>query len=141
MEGRHILCDYCRAPTEFVSDAAVYAHSYGKMIYLCRPCGAYVGVHDGTNQPLGRLADKELRAWKIKAHAAFDPLWEAKLKSKRSSKKKYRKGHARNAGYKWLAEQMGLTREECHIGMFSVEQCQRVVAICAPYRQKLLKVE
>ena len=31
---------------------------------------AYVGVHKGTDKPLGRLANAELRYWKKRAHAA-----------------------------------------------------------------------
>jgi len=45
------------------------------MIYLCRSCDAYVGVHKGTDKPKGRLANAELREYKKKAHSAFDPLW------------------------------------------------------------------
>jgi hypothetical protein len=100
------------------------------MIYLCRPCKAWVGVHKGTDKPLGRLANKELREWKIKAHAAFDPLWKAKMSQGHSKKS------ARNSGYAWLAEQMGIPREACHVGMFDVEQCKRVVEICSPYLRR-----
>ena len=32
------------------------------MIYICKPCDAYVGVHKGTDKALGRLANKELRS-------------------------------------------------------------------------------
>jgi len=89
------------------------------MIYLCRPCNAYVGVHRGSNKPLGRLANAELRQWKQAAHAAFDPLWKTgRFRGKR------------NGAYKWLAAQMGLPVEETHIGMFDVEKCKRVIQIC-----------
>ncbi len=79
---------------------------------------AYVGVHKGTDQPLGRLANAELRYWKKRAHAAFDPLW------------KYGRFRGRrNAAYAWLAEKMGLPREKTHIGMFGVAECRRVIQI------------
>ena len=69
--GQKILCDYCGRQAEYVDSAEIYnGKSYG-MIYLCRPCKAYVGVHRGSDKPLGRLADAELREWKKRAHAAF----------------------------------------------------------------------
>jgi len=63
------ICDYCQGPTEFVDDSEVYERSYGRKVYLCRPCNAWVGVHKGTTRPLGRLAKSELRKMKIQAHA------------------------------------------------------------------------
>lgn len=54
------VCPYCKEQTEYVDSACIYGKSYG-MIYLCRKCDAYVGVHKGTNKALGRLANKELR--------------------------------------------------------------------------------
>jgi len=99
-----------------VNSNVVYGRSYG-MIYLCRPCDAYVGVHKGTDKPLGRLADKELRYWKMAAHEAFDPIWQSKAMK-------------RNEAYKWLAGCMGLKPKETHIGMFDVQQCKKVIKIC-----------
>lgn len=96
---RKVYCDYCGRETEYVDSKVIYGKSYGK-IYLCRNCMAYVGVHKGTDKPLGRLANAELRNWKKAAHAVFDPLW------------KYGRfrGH-RNAAYAWLAQKMGLPVE------------------------------
>jgi hypothetical protein len=125
-----VICSYCQSLAEYVDSSEVYnGRSYG-MIYLCRPCRAWVGVHKGTDKPLGRLANKDLREWKIKAHAAFDPLWKAKMRQGHSKKS------ARNSGYAWLAEQMGIPREACHVGMFDVEQCKQVVEICSPYLRR-----
>ena len=87
------------------------------MMYLCRPCDAYVGVHRGTDKPKGRLANKELRYWKMAAHEAFDPIWQSKTMK-------------RNEAYKWLARRMGLKTKDTHIGMFDVRQCRKVIKIC-----------
>ena len=112
-----IKCNYCGKPTRFVDSALVYhGHSYG-MIYYCADCQAWVGVHKGTDRPKGRLANEELRIWKIRAHGAFDPIWTNRKKK-------------RSQAYKWLAEQMGLPEDETHIGMFDVEQCQQLDRIC-----------
>ena len=122
-------CPYCEEPAVFTDSAEVYGgRSYG-MIYLCRPCQAWVGVHRGTETPLGRLANKELRRAKVAAHAAFDPLWKRKIE-----KEGCKKHVARGAAYRWLAEQLEIDFDDCHIGMFDVETRKRVVEVCAPYR-------
>lgn len=123
---KEVYCDYCGRRAEFVDSKVIYGKSYG-MIYLCRcrPGYAYVGVHKGTDRPLGRLADMELRELKKQAHAAFDPLW----------KEGRFKGH-RKAAYAWLSEQMGLPQEKTHIGMFDTAQCERVVQICQEERSR-----
>lgn len=116
---KEVFCPYCGKRAEFVDSAEVYhGRSYG-MIYLCRPCDAYVGCHGRGDTPKGRLANAELRRWKIAAHNAFDPLWRfGPFRGQR------------NSAYAWLAEQMGLPKEKTHIGMFDVAQCQQVIQIC-----------
>jgi len=115
---REVICDYCGTQAELVDSKIIYGKSYGN-IYLCPKCGAYVGVHKGSDCPLGRLANAELRYWKKAAHSAFDPLWKyGKFKRQR------------NAAYRWLAEQMKLPVEKTHIGMFDVAQCKEVIQIC-----------
>ncbi len=123
---RDVRCDYCGTRTDFVDSAMVYGRSYG-MIYLCPRCHAYVGVHKGTDKPLGRLANAELRVWKGAAHAVFDPLW------------KYGGPfyHNRNGAYRWLSEKMGLPVEKTHIGMFDVAECKRVIDIIYAERSNL----
>lgn len=120
---REVYCDYCGRRTEYVDSAAVYGKSYG-MIYLCRHCNAYVGVHKGTDKPLGRLANSELRCWKKAAHNAFDPLW--KYGSFRGR---------RRAAYQWLSERLGLPIEKTHIGMFDVGLCKEAIQICLAERR------
>ena len=113
-------CPYCHNPSVLVTGDVVYPHRPDlreKNFYLCWTDDARVGCHPGTAKPLGRLADKELRQAKQAAHAAFDPLW-------RDNKKK------RKAAYTWLAEQLGINVNDCHIGMFDVDMCRRVVAAC-----------
>lgn len=133
-----VFCDYCGCQTEFVDSAAVYGGvSYG-MIYLCRACDAWVGVHKGTENPLGKLANKELREWKRKAHAAFDPLWQRKLELRRAERgEDYKKAWARGSGYKWLSDCLGIPQKLCHIGMFDIDTCKRVVELCEPFSGRL----
>jgi hypothetical protein len=88
-----------------------------KRFWRCIPCKAYVGCHPDSDWPLGRLANAELRAAKVRAHAAFDPMWR-------------RGGMTRNDAYTWLAKALGIERECCHIGEFDVELCESVVSVC-----------
>lgn len=107
------VCPYCKGKTEYVDSSCIYGKSFG-MIYLCKPCDAYCGVHKGTNNSLGRLANKELRQWKKEAHKFFDLIWKEKHES-------------RGEAYKQLAKHLNIPSEYCHIGMFSVKTCQEVV--------------
>lgn len=104
------ICPYCGQPTEYVDSAAVYhGISYG-MIYLCRKCDAYVGVHRGTDKALGRLANRSLREWKKRAHYYFDPISRTPLINRIWPK--YIPGISnRNKAYRWLAAQMGVEPE------------------------------
>lgn len=117
----NVICNYCGKPAEFVDSTIVYGSSYG-MIYYCKPCNAWVGVHKGSATPLGTLANAELRAYRRKAHGMFDRIWR-------------RRWLSRGKAYAWLAEQMGLTREETHIGMFSIEQCRTVIDLCIRFER------
>ena len=121
-----VTCDYCGGDALLTDSAEVYdGRSFG-LIWLCRPCKAYVGCHRGTEKPLGRLANAELRGWKIKAHAAFDALWKGKMRRDQCNKKT-----ARNAGYKWLAKALEIDFADCHIGMMDVQMCKRVIEVCS----------
>jgi hypothetical protein len=115
------VCPYCKQDTVFTDSAAVYGRSYG-MIYWCKPCGAYVGVHKGTSNALGRLANKELRELKKKAHAAFDPLWKDKFMS-------------RDVAYKWLSNKLNIPLEFTHIGMFGEDTCKKVIEISTGFME------
>lgn len=119
-------CPYCGKNTAFVDSSIVYRKSFGK-IYYCRDCRAWVGVHKGTEKALGRLADAELRKWKIKAHFLFDMLWKKKI-SQGFSKKE-----ARSRGYAWVSKELKIPPEFTHIGMFDVDDCKKLVELCNAY--------
>jgi hypothetical protein len=116
--GVTVTCPYCGKPARFFQSSERFynGRDYGPL-WACVPCGAWVGCHKGTVTPLGRLADKALRAAKIRVHNAFDPLWRSGMMS-------------RSAAYGYLAMQLDLTPSACHIGYFDIETCDRVVQIC-----------
>lgn len=113
-------CPYCGAKSIIRPSIHVYRKEYGSNVLVCSnypKCNAFVGCHKGTKNPLGRLADKELREAKIAAHAHFDPIWKTgKMKRKKA--------------YKWLAKRLGIHPEDCHIGFFDESQCDAVIEIC-----------
>jgi len=115
------ICPYCTATSEHVGGDVIYPRRPDlaeKKFWICKPCNAYVGCHKGTPEPLGRLADAELRQAKMDAHEAFDALWSnGEMK--------------RGAAYRWLAEKLGIAIEKCHIGMFDIDTCRKVVEVVA----------
>lgn len=123
-----IRCDYCRRPAQLIDSAPLYGgRSYG-LVWHCEPCRAWVGVHKNSRMhvPLGRLANAQLRKWKMKAHAAFDPLW--------------RDGPmTRHEAYVWMQTALGISKEAAHIGKFDVAQCQALVDKVDAYRTSALQ--
>ena len=111
-----VICPYCGKQAELKDSAIVYnGKSYGP-VYVCPgypACDSYVGVHKGTDKPLGRMADRELRKWKKDAHFWFDNSWRDK--------------RPRDAAYQELAQVIGVPTDQAHIGMFDVDQCKKVV--------------
>ncbi|MBB2918291.1 zinc-finger-containing protein [Cupriavidus alkaliphilus] len=122
-------CPFCSATVEIVSNEHIYGRAYGDWpwAYRCtgRKCHAYVGLHPFTNIPLGTLADAPTREARKRAKTAFNPIWESGRMT-------------RAEAYAWLAGALGIDNvEECHIGWFDVQTCQRVVAACLKLAKEL----
>ena len=112
-----VECNYCFGKAPLVDSAVIYGKSYG-MVYYCKPCEAYVGVHKGSRdfKPLGFLANQYLRTLRRNAHTLFDQLWK-------------NKAMLRPEAYKWLSEKMGMEVKKTHIGQFDTVQCVQVIGI------------
>ena len=113
------LCPYCGSFVEFKDSSVVYGISYG-MIYICSnypKCDAYVGVHKGTNKPLGSLARRYLRELRKECHEKFDTYWKGKGKDIQETRE------VRKDSYRWLASVMGISRKKAHIAKFDENQC------------------
>lgn len=112
-----MFCPYCKKEAVFFKTSThLYGSDYGPL-WMCEDCVAYVGCHRGTSNPLGTLANKELRLWRKKAHQAFDLLWESGLMSRRNA-------------YKFLQHALGLSRKQCHIAKFNVGLCYLTTIVC-----------
>lgn len=143
-----LLCPYCGSNAPLDNTSKIYNGRDFGLAYICENfprCDSYVGVHKESGKPLGRLANKELRDWKIKAHASFDQLWNRKLANRRAGMPgksghpggaTYKKVYARASAYNWLATALSIEKKDCHIGMFDVDMCKKVVEVCSPYLKK-----
>lgn len=123
-------CPYCGDATEYVHSDRIYSDSkdYG-MFYACLKCYAWVGTHnDRPKEAYGRLANSKLRQIRNRAHRHFDSIWKQKMARTGWSKRK-----ARTAAYKWLAGELGIPVEYCHMGYFDEQTCLHVIKICKPY--------
>jgi len=118
---KKILCPYCGKEALWVSNEKVYGKRYGKsyMCYYCPTDEAYVGCHNNTRKPLGTMANKELRDWRIKAHAKIDPLW-------RTGSDKTNRNYRRKKLYQRLKELFG---HEVHVGESDIEMCKKIIEI------------
>lgn len=124
-------CPYCGAEVVLRDASYIYSSNkskeYGKF-WVCSnypKCNSYVGCHKDTDTPLGRLANPRLRCLKMEAHKQFDPLWKSELMTRRQA-------------YKWLSEQLNIPVEKCHIGMFDVKECQKVIHLCRKFEDHLV---
>lgn len=59
---------------------------------------------------------ERVNALRIFAHAEFDKLWKSGSMS-------------RSAAYAWLSEQMGLSPAKTHMKLFTISQCELVIAL------------
>jgi len=119
-QGATPVCPYCGRDAELRTGADVHGHRPDlsrKRFWICVPCDARVGCHEGTDVPFGDLANSQLRLARMQAHRLFDRIW---LTGKLS----------RGDAYAWLADGLGIGVDQCHIGMMNVEMCDSVVGLC-----------
>ena len=114
------LCPVCRDPSIAVTGEAIYPHRpdlYRRRFFRCQThTDYYVGTHRKSGEALGVLANKEHRRLKILCHRYFDPHWKER-------------GNDRSALYQRLSDEMGISLEECHFGMFSFGQLREALEI------------
>lgn len=134
LRAMRVLCPYCDRQAALVKGDKVYPGRVDLAplnFWRCDPCDSHVGVHKPNRrhgftgiEPLGRLANAELRRAKMKAHAAFDPIWKSGEMTRRDA-------------YSWLARELGISVANCHVGMFDVDACLAVVTACEGVRVSL----
>ena len=123
-----MLCPYCNKPSELVTGKVIYRNRpdlYGKYYYYCKDCNAYTGCHKNTKEPLGTLANADLRKARVKAHDALDKIWKEKLLNRRKV-------------YEMLSNYMELHKKETHIGLFDEYQCAVTIVFARRFYKELL---
>ena len=91
-------------------------HAHTKL-YVCSrypACDAYVRVHEGTNKPVGSLADHRLRKLRKEAHDSFNKLYLTGAMTK-------------DQAYAWLADMIQGPRSQAHIGYLREYYCEQVI--------------
>lgn len=96
-----------------------------RVFFVC-PCGAWTGSHEGTAVPRGRPGNALTRQMRTLAHEAFDPIWRRSHIRRRDK----HRAQARARAYRWLAQELGLHIDDCHIGLFDAAMCERVIQVC-----------
>ena len=107
-----IYCGECKAP--MVLRESRFGPFYGCSRYP--DCKGSHGAHKDTGKPLGVPADRETKEARIKAHASFDTLWKSRKMT-------------RTQAYQWMRDAMSLEKDGAHIGLFTKEQCVRLIAL------------
>jgi hypothetical protein len=112
-----VICPYCGQAAELVSSATIYGGRDFGMMWDCRPCDAYVGTHKNSadHAPLGTLANAELRAARMRAHRAFDPLWKGGTLTRKEA-------------YAEMRRILNVTRAGAHVARLDLAQCEALVA-------------
>jgi zinc-finger-containing domain len=115
-----VTCPYCGGDAGLYTGSSLFPRKerlHDEFFYRCEPCDAIIGCYPGTTCPKGILANRQLQKARLRAHKAFDPLWEKGFIS-------------RSNAYEWLARQMRVHIDDCHMSLFDLEQCRKVVEIC-----------
>lgn len=113
----NLACPECGAPMVLKTTTRyTYRSGAPRKFYGCSKwpaCNATHGAHE-SGEPLGIPANAETKVARIKAHDAFDLLWKSGAMTRKDA-------------YRLMRELMGMTAEECHIGRFSKDECERLV--------------
>lgn len=122
-----VTCPYCGRLAGLVDATDVYSRPTSGKVWACFECRAWVGVHKNSKNhaPLGTLANAETRYARAMAHKWFDPIWKGLVGADCS------KNQARTKVYTWLAGHLGIAVKQCHIGLFDLPTCVKVVEICS----------
>lgn len=119
MPTEQLNCGDCGAPMK-LRHSPKYGPFFGCIRYP--ECDGTHGCH-ADGKPLGIPANKATKEARMRAHAMFDQLW-------------LNRGWSRQGAYAWMREAMGMTKGEAHIGRFDIEQCERLILLCADVVEK-----
>lgn len=113
------VCDVCNSKNIFVAKRNVSRWPY---IIMCGNCGASVGCHIDTYNPLGKMASGSLRKLRSIAHESFDKIWKSGFMT-------------RQRAYEWIAKEL-LVIEEFHLSNCTHSQLLQVINISEQYCER-----
>lgn len=123
---RPIKCDDCGSPRVHLQKRGFMGLRVTRtwdLIWHCMDCKALVGCHEGTDIPMGLMADAMTRDARFQAHGSFDNLWRGR--GARMS---------RAEAYAWMASTLAIPAEQAHIGMLSERQCEALIEAVKNFR-------
>lgn len=71
---------------------------------------------DRNGNLVGKPSDRKTRYMRCRVHAVFDQLWKQGWLS-------------REGAYEWAAHNLGLSKEQAHIGLLDHEQCKKLLRL------------
>lgn len=114
-----VICPYCRRPATLVKGQEIYntrEDLWDQYFFCCQPCGARIGCHIGTTEPMGSMANNRLRQLRIRAHTALDPWWRGGL-------------YTRTQVYEALSKKLKIPLAETHIALFGEAECLEIIKV------------
>ena len=120
------LCPYCGHTARRSTGREIYPYRrdlYRLLFWVCFDCDARAQIDPVSGHLLGTMADRELRQWRMKTHAVFDPLW-------------HHEAMTRSEAYDWAAKQLIMRPTDCHIGKFDIGLCKRLIRAVMMYNNQ-----
>lgn len=133
-------CGHCGKPAKLRVGSEVYPHRrdlWSKFFWVCEPCEARCGCHGNTKISLGFPANAQLRRARMSLHDfKLDLIWKNAVKvggyTPKNKKETARITRmARERTYKFLADRLGISRDDCHTALFTLEQCRQAWRVLA----------
>ncbi len=123
----NFTCPYCSSLTLRMTGRELHPARpdlINKHYHVCRACDAWAVCSDGTWDPIGPLANAELRRARQDAHSSLEGIWSNAAKDHQWSTSK-----ARNLTYIWMSDEMSIDQKDLQIGRFGLEQCNLLILI------------
>lgn len=116
------ICPFCGRSVKRVHSSQVFYNNNGNndgFYYVCSGwpiCSAYTKEDPILKKPTSTMADKKTRLKRQEAHYWFDQLHKGY-------------GMTKSEAYEWLADELQIRRANCHIGLFDIKMCNKVISV------------
>lgn len=122
-------CDKCKSDDVwFCENRVIYGRNFGEWpyVFFCRNCGATVGCHKYTEDPMGTMADSQTRKLRQQAHGEFDPIWKDGWLD-------------RSRAYGRLSELMTIPAQDCHFSHMGPRQLRQALFWIEELKAEIVK--